>query len=125
MAIIIIAILICLENLSIRIVRGDFSFLVVATLDAIFPISVFKPVPVTTHIALPVETVVPAKTIFFISLIATFLSITSIFLLTAILSPVKTDSSTVKLLHSIILISALILSPDVKNTISPTTKLEA
>ena len=96
-AITIINKLICLENLSILIVSGDFSSFALATLSAIFPTSVCIPVLVTMAIALPVVIVVPANSIFFISLILAFLLTVHTFFGTFMLSPVKTDSLTVKL----------------------------
>ena len=86
--------LICLENLSVLIVSGDFSSFVSDTLLAILPISVLVAVDVTTANALPVVTVVPAYTIFILSAKAVSSFNFLLFLETATLSPVKADSFT-------------------------------
>ena len=106
-----------MENLFIRIVRGDFSSLVFDNASAISPISVLRPMPVTIAEARPVTTVVPAKTMFCCSVMGILpVGSLSAFFSTAMLSPVRGDSSTVKLCDSVIRISAAILSPDSKNT---------
>ena len=98
MASIPIKMLICLENFSTLIVNGDFSSSVLFKVSAICPISVFKPVPITIASALPVMTLVPANNMFILDdipkfLFGSFLEFFSI----ATLSPVRIDSSTVKL----------------------------
>ncbi len=113
---------ICFENFSILIVNGDLDSSVLVTFWAIFPTSVLIPVEDTTAFALPVNTEHPAYKQQLVILLIDDLSD----LLTAILSPVRIDSSTVKLFDSIILQSAGILLPDSKIIISPgTTKAES
>ena len=70
-------------------------------------------------------TLVPAYNIFFLSATSDLSFIFSLFFTELILSPVRIASSTVKFLHSIIRISALILSPDSKRTTSPFTRVFA
>ena len=119
-AIIIINKLICLENSSTLIVKGDFSSFVSFMVLAILPISVFKLVPTTIPMALPVITLVPANNILFCSLIVSSVFESTLeFFSIGKLSPVKVDSFIVKLLEERILISAEILSPDVSKIISP------
>ena len=116
-----ISTLICLENLLILILNGDFSSFTSLRFVAILPISVSTPVPTTTHVALPVITELPENTILVLSPkdAPSFTAVSSF--VAFILSPVSNASSTVKLEQVIILISALILSPLSKNTISPGT----
>ena len=108
-----------------RMSRGDFSFLTVSRVSAILPISVFIPVSTTTATARPVITDAPAKSMFFLSARPVFSAIVSVCFSTSVLSPVSSDSSTFKFEHVKILMSAEILSPDSKKTISPTTKFLA
>ena len=91
-------------------VRGDLLSSVVVTFSAILPTSVSRPVPHTTARALPVKTEVPAYNIFFLETSLSIASPSSF--KTPILSPVRIDSSIVKLLELIILASADILVPD-------------
>ena len=113
---------ICLENFSILIVNGDLLSSVDVTFSAIFPTSVSIPVAVTTAIALPVKTEVPAYNIHFLE--SSPRDEESLLLATPILSPVRTDSSTVRLFELIILASLDTLVPGSTIIISPGTKYE-
>ncbi len=110
-----------LPTSPIRFSRGVFSFFTVATCLAIFPNSVFDPVAMTTVFPLPSVTVVPAKTMLFIS--ATWISFSMIFVCfsTGSDSPVRDASLTCSRNSSIILPSAGTLSPDSSITMSPGT----
>ena len=103
-------------------VRGDLLSSVVVTFSAILPTSVSRPVPHATARALPVKTEVPAYNIFFLETSLSIASPSSF--KTPILSPVRIDSSIVKLLELIILASADILVPDSRTIISPGTNNE-
>ena len=70
--------LICLENFSILIVRGDFSSCKLFIEVAILPISVLLPVSHTTQVALPVKILQPAYNIFFLSWTMVFSRIISL-----------------------------------------------
>ena len=83
------------------------------------PTSVLIEVATTIPKALPDKIVVPAYTI--LLLVKLFSLLTKLFLYIEIDSPVKIDSSTNKLYVFINLISALTISPDSNNTISPIT----
>ena len=80
------------------------------------------PVAVTTAIALPVKTEVPAYIIHFLE--SSLRDAGSLLLVTPILSPVRTDSSTVKLFELIILASLDTLVPGSTIIISPGTKYD-
>ena len=103
---------------------GDLLSSVVATFSAILPISVLRPVANTTANALPVSAEVPAYNIEF--LLSSSNLVFSLFFTTPILSPVRIDSSIVKLFELITLASAAIFVPDSTTIISPgTTSLES
>ena len=105
------------ENFSMRIVSGDFSSSVVARLSAILPSSVSSPMPTTTASARPDTTAVPEKAILICAEIAAFfVSISpSVFSIWTD-SPVRIDSSTMKLWTFTRRMSAEILSPDSSKT---------
>lgn len=105
--------------------RGVCVSLVDWTISAIAPSSVCIPVATTIPFPFPVDVIVPVNTIFSLSASIVFCGNIFVCLLTVLLSPVNMDSSTVRFIVSINLISALILSHDSKNTISPGTKSDA
>ena len=89
--------------------------------NAILPISVFFPVLTTIPVLFPLVMLVPKNNIFFCSWRIKLFFKTSELFWTGTLSPVSADSSTFKLSHESILISAGIVSPDSKYIISPGT----
>lgn len=91
------------------------------TISAIAHNSVCIPVLTTIPFAFPVDVIVHAKTILCLSASIVFSGIVSVSLFTVLLSPVRIDSSMVRLIASISLISAFILSHASKSTISPGT----
>lgn len=95
------------------------------TISAIAPNSVCIPVLTTIPFAFPVDVIVHANAILCLSASIVFSGMMSVFLFTVLLSPVRIDSSMVRLIASISLISALILSPASKSTISPGTNRAA
>ena len=111
--------LICFVNLSIFTTSGDFVSSRSITLFAIFPNSVFFPIPTTIPLARPFIIMVPAYTKSFLSNkspVSSWLSASFVFVID---SPVSIDSSTNNSYVSINFKSAGTLSPDSSNTISP------
>ena len=96
------------------------SFLVSTSL-LILPKYVVKPVSITTPVALPLTTLEPIKQIFGIENISFASLVFCATFSTGTLSPVKTDWFTNKSLLSISIMSAGIIEPALKCTISPGT----
>ena len=102
--------------------RGVLAFFSFFNNKEILPICVSLPVLVTIASPLPLMTLVPLNTIFFISpsgIVSVYTSFSSFN--TGTDSPVNKDSSTINLLDFIILASEAILSPALNTKISPIT----
>jgi len=116
---------ICIPNVLSLFWSGVVASGVLCTMVAIFPNSVCIHVSVTIPVALPVVIIVPEKSILCLSSKLTFHEMISAFLFTAMLSPVRIDSSAASPKLSMILISAQTLSQDSSRTISPGTSSTA
>ncbi len=115
----------CFPNTPSLTCNGVFSRLIVSVSRAIRPNSVCIPVAVTTHRALPLVTVVPIQAIELRSVSGVFSETGLADLLTDTDSPVRMDSSVLRLSSSAILKSAATLSPVSNRTISPGTRIFA
>ncbi len=115
----------CFPSMPSLFCKGVFSRLIVSVSRAIRPNSVSIPVATTTHLALPFVIVVPIHAIELRSESGLFFETASADLLTDKDSPVRTDSSALRLSCSAILKSAGTLSPVSKSTMSPGTKFFA
>ena len=111
---------------SISLINGVLVDFICETSRDILPISVSLAVATTTPRPLPVVTAVEAYAILVRSANGIFSSLrVASLLVTELVSPVKADSSILKLSASTILKSAGTLSPASKNTTSPLTKSAA